>query len=268
MSFRVKLRTKNSSADSLKSMLGDVRSSVPFVVRLGSRTPIEKIFPKTHKSAVQINSIAGINNSRDKIVMKQKFDEGSVKTAPWQLLSNVDVTTAEFPLIIKHKGSSKGNGIFLIHSPVELTALLAGGTISHPSNYVAEKFYNFSKEYRLHVDKDGCFYTCRKMLKTDATERWHRHDSNSVWIMEENPLFEKPSNWDAIVSECVKALNACGLTLGACDIKVQTEKDKRRALSPDFIVMEINSAPAMGEVTAVRYFEKIKQIVENNGHRE
>lgn len=260
MSFRVKLRTKNSSADNLKSMLRDVKSNIPFVVRLGSRTPIENIFPRDYRNAVEINSIRGISNSRDKIIMKRCFDEGHVKTAEWQLLSEVNATTANFPLIVKHKGSSKGNGIYLVHDAAELRELAAR---VNPAMHVAEKFYNFPKEYRIHVDKDGCFYTCRKMLKTDATDRWHRHDSNSVWIMEENPLFERPGNWNAIVAECVKALNSCGLTLGACDIKVQTEKNMRRGQAPDFIIMEINSAPAMGDITTVKYFEKIKEIVEN-----
>jgi glutathione synthase/RimK-type ligase-like ATP-grasp enzyme len=261
MSFRVKLRTKNSSADNLKAMLRDVRSSVPFVVRLGSRTPIEEIFPRNYSRAVQINSIEGISNSRDKTLMKQCFDRGEVKSAPWRRLNEANDWNV-FPAIIKQRGSHGGDGIYMVENEAELAAFrTAHGNMSA---YIIEEYKNFTKEYRLHVDKDGCFYTCRKMLKSDATERWHRHDSNSVWIMEENPLFERPSNWDDIVHECVKALNATGLTLGACDVKVQTEKGKARNFVPDFIVMEINSAPAMGEVTTVKYFEKIKEIVENH----
>ena len=267
MSFRVRLRTKNSSANDLKAMLRDVKTGVPFVVRLGSRTPIEQIFRRSHSRAIEINSIEGITNSRDKILMKRKFDEADVQSADWVLLSEAmsELTTEEgsdfcLPLIVKHKGSSKGKGIFLVDTIDELRELI--DRIPNPDQYVAEKFHNYSKEYRLHVDRDGCFYTCRKMLKADAQDRWHRHDSNSVWILEDNPLFEKPINWESIVDECVKALHATGLTIGACDVKVQTEKGKPEGFVPKFIVMEINSAPAMGEMTTVKYFEKIKQIIE------
>lgn len=262
--YRVKLRTKNHSASELKTMLRGVASSTPFVVRLGSRTPIEEIFPRSYTRAVEINSVSGINNSRNKATMKARFDEGSVKTAEWAEMAPA-MTWNVFPAIIKHKGSHGGEGIFLIESAEQLQEW----TRTHPSlnQYIIEKFYNYTKEYRLHVDKDGCFYTCRKMLKSDATERWHRHDSNSVWIVEENDLFEKPSNWNDVVAECVKALNAVGLTLGACDVKIQSEKGKRSSFVPDFIVMEINSAPSMGEITTVKYFDKIKEIVESHDRR-
>ena len=118
-----------------------------------------------------------------------------------------------------------------------------------------------AKEYRLHVTKDGCFYTCRKMLKSDAEDRWHRHDSNSVWIMEENPLFEKPSNWDDMVAESVRALNAVGLDIGAVDLKCQSEKGRRDDFIPEFIILEINSAPSIASVTEVKYREELHKII-------
>ena len=100
------------------------------------------------------------------------------------------------------------------------------------------------------------------MLKEDAEERWHRHDMNSVWIMEENPLFEKPSNWDLIVEECVKALNAVGLDIGACDVKVQSEKNNDRGGNPEFIVMEVNSAASMAERTLIEYEKQLRKMVQ------
>jgi glutathione synthase/RimK-type ligase-like ATP-grasp enzyme len=98
------------------------------------------------------------------------------------------------------------------------------------------------------------------MLKEDAEERWHRHDMNSVWIMEENELFEKPSNWDLIVEECVKALNAVGLDIGGCDVKVQSEKNQDRGGNPEFIILEINSGCSMGSVTLVKYEEQLRKM--------
>ena len=261
MSFKVKLRTKNHSASELRAELSKIRTRRPVVVRLGSRTPITEIFPKSHGSAIEINSIEGITNSRDKVLMKRIFDQAEVRSAAWQQMSPVMIWDV-FPAIIKHKGSHGGDGIFLINNPEELNSWKE----SHPrlNQYIIEEYKNFTKEYRLHVDANGCFYTCRKMLKSDATDRWHRHDSNSVWMVEENPLFERPSNWDSIVAECVKALNAVGLTIGACDVKVQTEKGKRSGVTPDFIIMEINSAPSMGQITTQKYVEKISQLVSDD----
>ena len=173
--------------------------------------------------------------------------------------ANVSSSWNTYPAIVKSKGSAKGNGIYLIENSQQLPDFI--GAHRNLGDYIIEEYKNFTKEYRLHITADGCFYSCRKMLKSDATDRWHRHDSNCVWIVEENPLFERPKNWDDVITECVKALNSVGLTTGACDVKIQSEKGKRSDFIPDFIVMGINSAPSMGNITTQKYYEKITQIL-------
>lgn len=74
-----------------------------------------------------------------------------------------------------------------------------------------------------------------------------------MWILEENPLFDKPSNWDNIVDECVKAMSSIGLDLCAIDVKVQTNKYE----TPEFIILETNSAPALGDVGIKKYIEHL-----------
>jgi len=262
MTFPIRLRSKNPSAAELKALLRIVRTNKPFVVRLGSRTPLEEIMPRMHSRTVEINSIEGITNSRNKISMKDLFDEAEVKTAKWTPMIELDGMEEPwdiFPSIIKHVGSHSGEGIFLMNNQEELNQWRSEH--ANLSSYMMEQYHSFSKEYRLHVTAEGCFYTCRKMLKADATERWHRHDNNSVWILEENELFEKPSNWDDVVAECVKALNAVGLQTGACDVKIQSEKGKRAGFVPDFIVMEINSAPSMGSGTTIKYAEQLTKMI-------
>lgn len=259
MSYSVKLRTKNHSADDLRDAIRAIKTKTPVVVRLGSRTPISQIFPRSHNVAVEINPISGIENSRDKLIMKRCFDRDGVRTAEWAEMAPV-MTWNTFPAIIKHKGSHGGGGIFLVNNLEELNAWKTSYPGLH--QYLIEKYYKYTKEYRLHVDADGCFYTCRKMLKADAEDRWHRHDSNCVWFVEENEKFDKPSNWDTIVAESVKSLNAVGLTIGAVDIKVQSEKERKRE-SPEFIILEINSAPSMGEGTTIKYVEEIKKLTKD-----
>jgi hypothetical protein len=157
---------------------------------------------------------------------------------------------------------SRGTGNYLLKTREEFDAFVAkhrGG------NYIYERFHDYNREYRLHVTSDGCFYTCRKLLKEETPERdrWFRNDSNSTWILENNPSFDRPTNWDAIVAECVKALNAVGLDFGACDVKVQSaknSKDKDRK-EPKFFIIEINSAPSFGTLTTQKYLEEIPKLL-------
>ena len=266
----LKIRTKNHTAQPLKNLI-EVNTRAVF--RLGSLTPTEEIFPRgvaLNKPIIEINTAEACHNSGDKLLMKQLFyDNGDVRTADWMTLDsaiedngNGKLLWNMYPAIIKHKNSCKGKGIFYIKDEDDL--LMFENNHDNLQNYIIEVYHNYSKEYRLHVTKDGCFYTCRKMLKEDAEERWHRHDMNSVWIMEENPLFEKPSNWVDIEAECVKALNAVGLDIGACDIKVQSEKGHDRGGNPEFIILEINSAPSFGLVTIGKYEEQLRKMVDGN----
>ena len=263
----LKIRTKNHTAQPLKNLI-EVNGRAVF--RLGSITPTEEIFPRgvaLNKPIIEINTAEACHNSGDKILMKTLFTKNEVKSAEWDNLSNHNYENdfqdwELFPAIIKHKNSCKGQGIYYIENIDSLRAFTSEN--NNLQNYIIEKYYNYSKEYRLHVTKDGCFYTCRKMLKENAEERWHRHDMNSVWIMEENPLFEKPSNWDVIEAECVKALNAVGLDIGACDIKVQSEKSRDRGGNPEFIILEINSAPSLGNQTLIEYEKQLRKMLNDN----
>jgi glutathione synthase/RimK-type ligase-like ATP-grasp enzyme len=162
--------------------------------------------------------------------------------------------TLPYPIVAKHIYGSRGTGNFLIKTKEELSAWLVGKTLT---NYIFEKFYNYSREYRLHISKNGCFYACRKMLKNDIPKdkRWYRNDSNSTWILEENPAFNKPATWDTIIKECIIALNTIGLDLAAFDVKVEA-KDSNK-----FIIIESNSAPSFGENTLKQYINEIPKII-------
>ena len=256
---RPQIRTKNHTAAPLRNSLGEF--AMRCIIRLGSRTTVAEAFPRMPQGrpVIEVNTVEACHNSGDKIRMKQCFGVAGVKTEEWSTLSRLDPWT-KFPAIIKHKNSCKGEGIYLILAQSDLDNFLA----EHPViiDYIIEVFASsMTKEYRLHVTKDGCFYTCRKMLKADAEDRWHRHDTNSVWIMEENLLFEKPKNWDDVVAECVKSLNAVGLDVGACDVKIQSEKGRREDFVPDFIILEINSGPSLGSVTEVKYREELPKVI-------
>ena len=247
-----RIRSRHPSHDILRTNL----PKVPYrsVIRLGSTTELGS------DELVEINTVEAIKNSSSKLRMKNCFEEANVMTAKW--VDNLsDAPSLEFPLVAKQIFGSRGRGNTLIKSAAELKAWAVGKDLK---NYIFEKFYNYNREYRLHVTETGCFYTCRKMLKSDTPEdkRWFRNDSNSTWIIEENPQFEKPVNWKKIESECVKALKAVGLDFGACDVRVQSAKKETKVReNPDFIIVEINSAPSFGERTAQRYLEILPDLI-------
>ena len=260
--MHLRVRTRNTSCAPLKLLEVPKRT----IYRMGSETPLEEITRRT--DYLEINTPEGCKTSGDKILMKQKFIENEIPTAEYAIITpNIGVDAFKERLhqllpewkrmIIKHKHSSKGNGIYFIESIEALDEWLAR---NNPQNFIFEKYYTYSKEYRLHVDDtEGCFYTCRKMLKNDADVRWHRHENNSVWILEDNELFDKPNNWDNIVQDCMKAIKAVGLNIGAVDVKVQTHKE-----NPKYIILETNSAPALGEVGIEKYKEALINYIKNH----
>lgn len=265
--YYLKIRSRNSSAAQLRKK---VKSPVPSVLRLGSKTPTQDIFSERllQKDILEINTVEACTISGDKILMKLAFQDAGVPTAVWNTLSdlssyfqtNSDETPSDFPLtfpvIIKHKHSSRGNGIYFMNDFAELKDFFHN--CPHLENFIVEHYYNYVREYRLHIDKFGCFLAHRKMLRNDATVRWHRHHLNSVWINEDNPLFCKPENWNAIVEAAQKARIACKLDICSVDIKVQSSRT-----NPNFIILETNSASAMNENTADIYIQELKRLIED-----
>lgn len=267
--FFTKIRSRHPSHDVLRF---NPELKFPFKsgIRLGSTTEYDPEYKV-------LNSIEGVKNSSNKLLMKEKFKEEDIFTATWGTIKNnklflennddhedADFIDLEYPIVAKHIYGSRGTGNTLLKSQEELEEFIKNKDLS---KYIFEKFYNYNREYRLHVSKNGCFYTCRKMLKQDTPEdkRWFRNDSNSIWILEDNILFDKPVNWDTIVDHSVRALQAVGLDLGAIDVRVQSSKDKNGNLreNPEFIILETNSAPSFGEITTIKYISEIKNLLQN-----
>lgn len=214
---------------------------------------------------VELNTIEAIRNSSNKLLMKRCFRDRNVKTADWSEHSRDILTLSDnwkYKIVAKAHFGSRGEGNTLLSSQTEFNSWSRGKTLA---NYIFERFYNYNREYRLHINENGCFYTCRKMLRegTPSDQSWFRNDSNSVWFVEDNQQFDKPVNWDSIVDECIKALRSIGLDFGAVDLRIQSSKDKKGRIreNPDFIIVEINSAPAMGDITLERYLEMLPTML-------
>lgn len=272
--FTPRIRSRHPSHSVLRKIGSEKPLGLfPFksVIRFGSASPSRDV-------DVEINTTKSIANSASKMRMKNCFFRDGVRTAlayrvgidelkiyVFDSDEEVQFSDLPYPLIAKPFNGSRGNGIKLIKDSDNLLQFMK----NHNSRrYLIEKYYNFSREYRLHISKFGCFYTNRKMVKNDTPddERFVRNDKNCVWILENNlttgepnPMFDKPSNWQEIVDESVKALHAVGLDVGAVDVRTQSPKITGSTV--DFIIVEINSAPSFGNITAEMYKKELPRLL-------
>jgi len=265
--FRPNIRSRHPSHAPLKQ-----RGTFPLfpfksVVRFGSLTEF-------NDGRIELNTVEAIKNSSSKLLMKKCFTNNMVKTADWWLYNTdegifnlpneegVEMSQLPFPIISKSYFGSRNQGNKKHDNKESLEAWLVGKNLD---NYLFEKYYNYAREYRLHISKNGCFYTCRKMIKEDTPQedRWFRNDEHCVWILEENETFDKPINWDKVIEESVKALQSVGLDFGAVDLRIQSSRDKNDEIrkDPDFIIVEINSAPSFGDVTLGKYKTELTKLL-------
>jgi glutathione synthase/RimK-type ligase-like ATP-grasp enzyme len=243
---------------------------LPFrsVIRLGSTTESD--------GRLEINTTEAVKNSASKLLMKQKFTEAGVKTAKWftyetdddglyyfaiesDVNNDVEIENLPYPIVAKSHFGSRGIGNTKFNTKEELEAWLVDKNLN---NYIFEAFVKMTREYRLHVTKFGCFYACRKLVRNDAPEdTWQKHDDVCNWVLEENPSFKKPKNWNAIVADCIKAKDTLGLDICAFDVGVQGAKDGVERENPEWVIFESCSAPSFGNVTGQKYIEILSKLL-------
>jgi D-alanine-D-alanine ligase-like ATP-grasp enzyme len=246
------------------------------IIRLGSTTTKEQAYAGRTvdlNRVVEINTVQAVKNSASKLLMKQCFTRAGVKTAEWYLkqgnqfykqknngpIESFEYNELPYPIIAKSHYGSRGEGNTKLNNQQELETWMRGKTLS---NYIFEKFYKYSREYRLHITNDGCFYTCRKLVRNDApTDTWQRHDDVCVWILEDNASFKKPNNWNAIVQDCINAKNALGLDICGFDVMVQGSQEGRERTNTEWIICESCSAPSFGTVTGEKYKAEINKLL-------
>lgn len=256
----LRIRSKNNSASLLRRK---IEHNGLCVYRMGSKTPLEEIFRyssrfKKGEIPIEINSIQGCINSSNKKLMKECFDKFDVQTAMWctanKFINSEDKPFA-FPVVVKQIYGSKNLGNALCKNMDEVVAFIGEEPLDL---YIIERFYTYSKEYRIHATKKKGFYALRKMLsdETEDSKRWFRNDSNCVWILEDNPMFAKPDNWDSIMNAAAKAICSVGLDIGCVDVKVQATME-----SPRHIIIETNSAPGLTETSAEKYVQQLNSLL-------
>lgn len=267
--YEIRILSRHPSHKVLRRKLPKL--TIPSVVRLGSLTKVDY-------HCVEINSINSVKISSDKKLMKQKFDEAKVETAPWtfgdtvkEVSSNLEKLRISYPIMAKSRNGSRGRGNYLIKNTTQLKSWAQGKDLSR---YIFEKYFNYSLEYRLHITRNGSFYTCRKALKRnrDTSKDFQRHIDNTVWFLEANEQFRKPNSWKDIVSNCVSALKAIGADVLSFDVRVQGEADSdgSKRKYQKFILIESNSASSMNSdgdvsVCAQKYLEMLPKLIMQKG---
>ena len=268
--FRPMIRSRNHTCSELRRR--GVLPLLPFrsVVRIGSITELDDVISKGG-SRIECNTVEAVKNSSHKIKSKKMFMEAGVPTPEMYLrkgdhleeivlkngiftLNSIDrskMNSEFFPILAKRKLGSKARGMEKLDNMEQFDDFLKN---RYNNNYYFEKYYNYAREYRLHVTEEGCFYTCRKMRKRDQEIRWYFNNDNCAWMVETNPNFNKPGSWNQIVESCVKALKAVGLDFGACDVRVSKD-------GHSYKIIEINSGPSFGTITTQKYIEEIPKIL-------
>jgi hypothetical protein len=264
--FTPQIRSKQPSYNMIRGKL----EYLPFksVVRFGSTTEMGDEV-RLGGRRVELNVPQAIRNSASKFLMKELFVQNNIKT-PTYIKYNSELTYSQIierlgkdVFVAKLNMGSRGEGMSLIRNESEYNTW--NSTQANKTSYLLEAYFTGNREYRLHISSEGCFYTCRKVIKSDTPEgqRYFRNDSNSNWLIETNQNFDKPSNWNTIIAECVKALNVIGADILAFDVKVQSTNDSRgrRRENPDFFILECNSGPSLGDITAEKYIEEIPKVL-------
>lgn len=274
--FKPQFRTKNFSSKDLKAKNGGIGEfSRRSIVRLGSLAPTSEAFPFSFgkKRIIEVNTVEAIQNSRSKLLMKACFTVAGVPQSDWYEKRNGPLGDYDFivngntqnsilsenlpyPILAKRVFGFKGHGMAKFDNKEQFEEWLGK---TNPDGYYFEQYFNGSAEYRIHVSEFGCFMAWRKLRKADTPDdrRWYFNSDHCNWVGEDHELFNKPSNWEQMIEASVNALKAVGLDIGSVDLRCQSPKKE----SPKFLVIEINSAPSLGEKGVQLYKEEISKII-------
>lgn len=253
-SFRVQVRSRHPSHEPLRTEL----PRFPFrsVVRLGSTTELPDVISNGGRR-IECNTVDAIENTSNKVKMKQIFAESKIKSPAFLVPKTDEEALAwskdKYPIITKTHNHSRGRGMDKVDSEEGMKTWLKS---NNERSHIFEEFINFAREYRLHVSQNGCFYSFRKLRKEDAKDRWYFNSSNCAWIIDSNPLFDRPKCWGKIVDECKKALSALKLDIGGFDVRVNKD-------GTDFTIIEANSACSFGDITTKKYISEISKILQD-----
>lgn len=244
--MKPRIRSKHRSHHRIRPFL-----DIPFrtVINFGKTDP--SVLPRGTR--VVINHPSVVINAADKKLTKEKLVAAEVPTAEWW--PDFNIPERRFPVVVKHRMGSGGTGVYLMRTPEDLANFYRQRGEAHiKEHFIVERFKNYRYEYRLHATRDEVFLANRKgrVDGVPGDARWKHSFDTSVWFKEDNPEFRKPSTWDDICLAARNAVTALDMDFGAVDIKVRQDGK--------FFVIEVNSAPSIGDVTREAYLRILPQL--------
>lgn len=232
----------------LNEVFETINDNRQVVIRMGGTQPYSKY-------EIQFNSVDAVNRSKDKYLMKQRFQEANIPSLPSRRILTISdaMTTYQtlvFPCVVKPITRSGGVGTRLINNINELAVYL--DELNNKA-YI-EPLFNTTSEYRVHVSSNnGVFFTVKKQKK----------NKQDLFITRQNHTnirdFVKPRLWNLVEKACVDALHALGLDLGAFDVGYDSSNNKEHR----FVIHEVNTAPELLENTRAAYLREISEMINN-----
>lgn len=194
---------------------------------------------------IQINTTEGVVNCIHKDKMKRIFLDNGIKTLPMIPLEKAK----EFPFVIKGAVRSQGKAVYVVENENELKVYRK---ILREQFYI-EPLFNTTSEYRVHCTKDKVFFSVKKLKKPGFENDIIVNGNNHKNVRD----FLKPRLWKELQEECVKAMNAVGLDIGAVDVGYDSSNNNKHK----FVIHEINTNPELLENTLLAYKSEIEEMV-------
>lgn len=263
------------------------------IVNFGSRTPncYEKV-ALVGKDGVVLNHPDKISNASDKLSCKRRLINAKVPTPKYQLLTELSLIkdavkglTLTFPVVAKLRHGSGGKGMEVLKDVKEVIAFISSKKSDELREYFIEEIFqpDMKKSYEFRVSvspllfmkrmiygnfisKLGEIVSLRKLMRQDAVDSgaFGRNIAlgNSYFTRTFDRSFSRGSNKcfiDDAVTIAMEACMACDLDFGAVDMLWDSQ-------TGDWTVLEINTAPSMGDedaqgLTAERWRIALRQMV-------
>lgn len=190
------------------------------------------------EGAKYINTPAQISRSVNKIDSFSAFRQHGVNTPPWTLSEAEAVSWSKDGKWVCCRQSVEGmdgSGLILAKKPREMV---------YASLFT--QFVPNQSEYRVYVFDGKVIDTLSKHPDDDATNMHIRTESNHYIYARENNLSKKAH------TQAIKATEALGLTFSGVDMVLGDDGE--------FYVLETNTAPGIGQITARKIAEAIRDM--------
>lgn len=204
--------------------------------------------------SITYNSRESIKKASDKLLTRKILKENNINIPVTYDLEDILHKEYQLPLIARPKYHYGGKNFYFCETESQLRQAIYKGT-----EYFTE-FYRKTREFRVHVCS-GKVLICSEKFVDDINK--------VIWNLRVNDDGEfKAIKWSNIPVRIAKlgidTVNALGLDFGAVDIISDPIDDNL----PSEVVLEVNTAPKLGEYACERYAKYFDWLLYSEGKRE